>query len=207
MLKSPRVSITAVAPHAEEPRMFAAADVRAMLITPWRTNCRVTALLIEHLPAPLWNMPVPGAPRRTVRMVAAHFHNSRTRWIRTLGEEHGIRTPVLVNPRKVARRELLKALERSGAGIESLLELGVSSGGHVPLTKAYVWRNLPLDVGHVLTYFVAHEGHHRGQLVMLARGCGHRVPQEVSDGLWQWSRISRKTAPLAQMNTGRQGRA
>ena len=33
---------------------------------------------------------------------------------------------------------------------------------------AFAWRNLALDVGHVLTYFVAHEGHHRGQLVLLA---------------------------------------
>jgi uncharacterized damage-inducible protein DinB len=139
-------------------------------------------------------------------MVTAHFHNSRTRWIRTLGEEHGIRTPVLVNPRKAARRELLTALERSGAGIESLLELGVASGGHVPLTKAYVWRNLPLDVGHVLTYFVAHEAHHRGQLVMLARESGHRLPREVSDGLWQWNRLSRESRRLARVGGGRQGR-
>jgi uncharacterized damage-inducible protein DinB len=52
----------------------------------------------------------------------------------------------------------------------------------------YVWRNLPLDVGHVLAYFVAHEGHHRGQIVMLARQVGYRLPGEVTAGLWQWSK-------------------
>jgi uncharacterized damage-inducible protein DinB len=49
-----------------------------------------------------------------------------------------------------------------------------------------VWRNLSLDVGHVLTYFVAHEAHHRGQIVMVARQAGQRLPAEVTGGLWQW---------------------
>ena len=50
---------------------------------------------------------------------------------------------------KVTRRELLSALKRSSGGIEALLELGMARGGQVPPSKAYVWRNLPLDVVEV----------------------------------------------------------
>ncbi len=169
-----------------------APDLRATLLAAWRTNSRVTALLVEHLPAALWDMPVPGAPRRTIRMIAGHFHNSRSRWIRTLGQAHGVAVPPLVDLRKVTRRELLSALRRSSKGIEALLDLGIASGGEVPPSKLYVWRNLPLDVGHVLAYFVAHEAHHRGQLVMLARQLGHRLPRQATDGLWQWTTIVRE---------------
>ena len=70
--------------------------------------------------------------------------------------------------------------------MEALLELGIASGGQIPPSKGYVWRNLSLDVGHVLTYFVAHEAHHRGQITMLARQTGQRLPRAVTDGLWQW---------------------
>ncbi len=161
-------------------------DLRTTLLAAWRTNSRVTAFLVERLPAGLWDTAVPGVPRRTVRMIAAHLHNARCQWIRTLGREHGIAVPALLNRRKVSRRQLVAALRRSSKGIEALIDLGITTGGAVPPSRAYVWRNLPLDVGHVLTYFVAHEAHHRGQLVMLARQMGHRLPSEVSAGLWQW---------------------
>ena len=167
-------------------------DLRDTILGAWRTNCRVTAYLVERMPRALWGEAVPGAPQRTFRMVAAHFHNSRSRWIRTLGVEHGISAPPLVDLRKVTSSALLSALKRSGTGIESLLALGIDSGGQLPQSKAYVWRNLPLDVGHVLTYFVAHEAHHRGQIVMAARKLGHRLPQEVTNGLWQWTTRSKE---------------
>jgi uncharacterized damage-inducible protein DinB len=168
------------------------ADLDATLLASWRTNSRVTAYLVEHLPAALWDAQVPGAPRRTIRMIAGHVHNCRCTWLKTLGHEHGIAVPASVDRRTVTRRELLVALGRSSKGIEALLELGLGAGGHVPPSTAYVWRNLPLDVPHVLTYFVAHEGHHRGQIVMLARQLGHRLPASVTGGLWEWNKRARE---------------
>src|SRR3990172_2462285 len=122
------------------------------LVATWRTNNRVTTFLFESLPSELWPKRVPGAPRRTVRMIAGHIHNARCMWIKTLGAKHGIAVPRSVDRRKVRRDELLWALAPS------------------------------------LGYFLAHEAHHRGQVCMLARELGHRLPAAVTAGLWQWSR-------------------
>jgi uncharacterized damage-inducible protein DinB len=165
-------------------------DLRETVVAAWRTNNRVTISLVRHLPDGLWDVAVPGVPHRTIRMIAAHLHNARCQWVKTLGREHGLAAPGRVDHRRVTRLELVAALRRSGEGIEALLGLGLASGGWVPPSKGYVWRNLSLDVGHVLTYFVAHEAHHRGQIVMVARQTGQRLPA-VTQGLWQWRPTAR----------------
>lgn len=173
--------------------MASTLDLPAMVLSAWKTNNRVTVYLVEHLPTALWAATVPGMPQRTIRQIAAHLHNARCRWIRTLGREHGILVPLRVDHRTVTRRQLAAALKRSSAGIEAVLRLGLAADGLVPPSKAYVWRNLPLDVGHVLTYFVAHEGHHRGQIVVAARQLDQRLPPAVTDGLWQWTTRVKET--------------
>ncbi|MFI5210673.1 MAG: DinB family protein [Gemmatimonadales bacterium] len=163
-------------------------DVHETILDAWRTSNRVTIYLVEQLPPGLWAAAVPGAPRRTIRMIAGHIHNARCRWIKALGEPHGLAVPPQVDRHRVGARRLLPALRRSGVGIARLLQLGLEHGGTIPATRSYTWRNLPLDVGHVLSYFVAHEAHHRGQIVLVARELGYRLPPAVTGGLWQWTR-------------------
>jgi len=158
------------------------------LINAWTTNHRVTTYLIENLPPELWSKNVPGAPRRTVRMLAAHFHNARCMWIKMIGARHGVKVPKSVDGRVVRPSELSRALEQSSRGMIELIRLGVARGGAIP--PAY-WQNFPTDLVHFLSYFVAHEAHHRGQLVMLARQLGHRLPRDVTAGLWQWKKMAR----------------
>ena len=163
-------------------------DLQA-LIDAWHTNQRVTSYLIENLPPELWSQSVPGSPRRTVRMVAAHLHNTRCMWIKMIGARHGVAVPKTVDGRAVRPAELTRALTRSSRGIIDLIRLGAARGGAIPPAA---WQNFPTDLVHFLSYFVAHEAHHRGQLCMLARQLGHRLPAEVTNGLWQWKQRSRE---------------
>ena len=173
--------------HKSVPKDF---DEASALIDAWRTNHRVTVYLIENLPPELWSMTVPGTPRRTVRSIAAHLHNTRCMWIKMIGARHGVAVPRTVDARTVSASQLLRALERSSEGIIELIKLGVARGGTIP---AAAWQNFPTDLVHFLSYFISHEAHHRGQLCMLARQLGHRLPADVTAGLWQWKKRSRES--------------
>jgi uncharacterized damage-inducible protein DinB len=110
-------------------------------------------------------------------------------WIKMIGAEHGIAVPRTVDGRTVRPSELARALERSSDGIVALIRLGITRGGSVPPAA---WQNFPTDMVHFLNYFVAHEAHHRGQLCLLARQLGHRLPADVTAGLWQWKKRSQE---------------
>lgn len=159
------------------------------LIAAWRTNNRATVYLIQHFPPSVWSNPVPGIPRLTPGMIAAHIHNSRCRWIKSLGAPHGIAVPRLVDLRRVRPAGVVKALSRSSEGMIEVIELGIANGGRLPRAT---WQNFPTDMEHFLSYFAAHEGHHRGQLCMVSRQLGQRLPRTVAAGIWQWTRLSRE---------------
>ena len=159
------------------------------VIAAWRTNNRATTYLVEQLPPAVWSSHVPGISRLTVGMIAAHIHNSRCSWIRSIGARHGVRVPRLVDLGRVRPKELVLALSRSSKGMIDLIELGIARGGRVPRAT---WQNFPTDLEHFLSYFAAHEAHHRGQLIMVARQLGQRLPRTVAGGIWQWTRFARE---------------
>jgi len=173
----------------------------AIILAAWETTNRVTTFLVENLPSQLWQATIPGTPRKTVRRLASHIHNARCMWVKTLGQEHGIVPPTRVDRNNVQRKQLVAALNHSSDAVGRVLRLGCEHGGHIPPSRSYVWRNLPLDVGHVLTYLVAHEAHHRGQIVMAARQLGHPLPSSITGGLWQWTKRAKETsvAPRRQI--------
>ncbi len=164
---------------------MAALDSQEALLATWQTSNRVTTFLVENLPDELWHRAIPGAPRRTVQMIAGHLHNCRCMWIKMLGKKHGLAVPRSVNRHRVTRAQLLQALERSNRGMVRLIKFGLVQGGRLPGFS-------PPDVTHFLAYHVAHEGHHRGQIVMVARQLGHRLPAHVTNGLWQWAQRGRE---------------
>ena len=191
MKSEPSSTRLAIARRSLRAPTGAEADRLDRLIAAWRTTNRATTYLIEHLPASLWSIQVPGVPRLTVGMIAAHLHNSRCRWVRSLGAVHGVKVPRLVTLGRVSQAELLTALSRSSDGMIALIRLGIANGGRVPRAT---WQNFPTDMEHFLTYFVAHEAHHRGQIVMVARQLKHRLSSSTIAGLWQWQTRGREAS-------------
>ena len=161
-------------------------DFRKAILNTWKTTNRITIFLIEHIPEDLWNEKVPRASKRTIGMIASHIHNTRCMWIKMIAKGLTIKMPVRVDPRHADRREVIRSLNQSSQIMLKLLKACFVNGGRLPTRPP--WLNFPNDVVHFLAYFIAHEGHHRGQIILLTRQLNHQLPKKITDGLWQWKR-------------------
>ncbi len=164
-------------------------DPAGEILDTWKTNNRVTVFLVERLPKELWPLKVPGIPRRTIRSLAAHIHNARCMWIKMVGRNI-LKAPPRVNLGSVTQKQLVKALDHSSEALLKIYHASLDNNGRLPTVPP--WMNVQPEVVHFMSYLIAHEGHHRGQLIMVARQFGKRLPGEVTHGLWQWTKRAKE---------------
>ncbi|WP_298301949.1 DinB family protein [Hydrotalea sp.] len=69
----------------------------------------------------------------------------------------------------------------SAALIGDVLKEGMANGGVVKGFKRGV---VPL-----LGYFIAHEAHHRGNILLTLKLCGFTLPDTLKYGIWEWNKI------------------
>ncbi len=140
---------------------------------------RVTDYLLEHIPEEAWRAePEEG---RSIAAIVAHMHNVRVMWLKSAKAET---IPAQLDRHTVTRDEARSALAQSRDAIVTLLRGAFAGNGKV--------RNFPPDVAHFFVYQVAHDAHHRGQICMLARQLGHRLPQAATIGMWDFGKRSRE---------------
>ncbi len=80
-----------------------------------------------------------------------------------------------------SKKELKQALNESAKRIETFLERILTGEG-----KA---RSFKRGIFTTLSYFIAHESHHRGSILLTLKQCGHKLDQKTSYAIWDWDKI------------------
>jgi uncharacterized damage-inducible protein DinB len=75
---------------------------------------------------------------------------------------------------------LHQAFEDSTKGVAELLSRSWDDGGKV---KSFRKGVIPM-----LGYFISHESHHRGSIILTLKQTGEKIPDEVKWGLWEWGK-------------------
>jgi uncharacterized damage-inducible protein DinB len=161
-------------------------DLTTTLLDCWGVTNLTSIHLIKTIDPTLWNKKIPGYSRKTIGMLAIHLHNTRCTWIKDIGKEKSGRMLTALNSHLGTKKELLFAMKQSGKEMLALLEHCIANGGRLPTRPA--WLNFPNDVIHLLAYFVAHEAHHRGQIIMASRQLNKPFERAEAGELWQWTK-------------------
>ena len=169
------------APAPSAPRIFAA-------------NERINQLLIEHLDPAVWTAKPPGNVR-TIAAIFTHMHNVRTKWVR-LTAPH-LKIPAQLNRAHCTPQHARKALAESAKRCEEMLAGVDAETTHkgkriqqfVRDSWAKPWPAGPELLTRVLSYMLAHEAHHRGQITMLTHQLGHPLSKAVTSEMWNWEKL------------------
>lgn len=151
------------------------------LLEAWRTNNRINLYLVDHISEAGLRCTLSKRGGRDVARQFAHIHNNRV-WqlegrAKDLAQELE-KFPTKVSP---AKSELEAALIASGEAVASFLD-GVLSGE--PKRRGF-----RKGLFTTLAYFVAHESHHRGSILLTLKERGHAVEKKVRDTIWGWDQI------------------
>jgi uncharacterized damage-inducible protein DinB len=141
----------------------------------WAINARIDTYLLAAISDEALAATSP-AKGRSVGEQFAHLHNVRLMWLESAAPDlkEGLEK---LGKEGLNGAMLREHLEASAKAIEQLIKRGLTEGrikGFKPHPSAFVG------------YLIAHESHHRGQIVLILKQAGHPVDKKVLFGMWEW---------------------
>jgi uncharacterized damage-inducible protein DinB len=151
------------------------------LLEAWRTNDRINLFLIDRISDEGMGCTLSKHGGRNVAGQFAHVHNVRVWHLQNRAKDlsEGLEIfPAKVSPGK---KELAEAFSASGGAIESFLA--------AVLAGEPKRRGFKKGVFTTLGYLIAHESHHRGNILLTLKQSGHGLDQKDRYAIWNWDKI------------------
>jgi hypothetical protein len=76
---------------------------------------------------------------------------------------------------------LLGAFEQSGEVMGEYMQFCIENQGAVS--------NFKRGVVPMLGYYISHEAHHRGNILLTMKQSGYKLPDALKWGIWEWNKI------------------
>ncbi len=143
----------------------------------WDIHHRINLYLLDAIePAHLQD--VAASKGRSVGEQFAHLHNVRLMWLKSAAPELLGKLQSFEKTEAGNKTMLRQALHDSSAAIRNLLEKSLAGDGKIKGFKPHVVA--------FLGYLIAHESHHRGQIILALKQSQHLPDKKILYGLWEW---------------------
>jgi len=147
------------------------------LLETWQINNRVNLYLLEAIPPERLDSTLL-SKGRSVAEQFAHIHNVRLMWLKASLPESLAKLTKIEKENAADKTLLQKSLTESGEAVSELLAKAFEQDGKVKGFKPHA----TAFVG----YLVAHEAHHRSQIILALKQSGHALEKKILFGIWEW---------------------
>ena len=151
------------------------------ILLAWRTNQRINVRLLQQITPEGLRCTLSTRGGRDVSRQFAHLHNVRIWHLEARAKALAKGARKFETKEAPGRAELIETLDDSAGRIEELFTRAIEGVSGVRIAKRG-----PVQM---LAYFVAHESHHRGNILLTLKQCGHAVSQDERYAIWDWDRI------------------
>jgi len=151
------------------------------LIEAWRTNHRINLLLLEKIKPE--GMPCTLSKRggRGVAGELAHMHNIRVAQMEGRAKDLAAGLKKFPTGAVPTKKELKTAMIASADAVEKFL-VGV-------LENQPKRRGFKKGIFTTLSYFISHEAHHRGRILLTLKVSGQTLDKNTQMGIWGWDQM------------------
>ena len=155
--------------------------IRSQILEAWRTNNRINLLLIGKISADGMACSLSTRGGRSVARQFAHLHSNRVWHLQKRAADLAEGLHVFETADEPDKKTLRTHLEASARRFEQYWQDILDE---VPRR-----RTLKKGVVPYLGYFIAHESHHRGNILLTLKQCGHAPAQDARYAIWDWDKI------------------
>ncbi len=151
------------------------------LLEAWRTNNRINLFLIDRIDDEGMKCTLSTRGGRNVVRQFCHVHNNRVYQLENRARDLAKGLYKFETKEEPTKARLKECLEASGERIEAFLRDGAAG---VPKRRVFK-KGVIANLG----YLVAHESHHRGNILLTLKQCGRNLDQATRYAIWNWDKI------------------
>jgi len=152
------------------------------LLKAYSASARINQYLVQQLDPGVWQAPPPAPKTRTIAALVAHMHNCGLRYLERTAP--GFPVPGELDRRHATRAQAVGALGAKRKAVLAIVGAALKEDGRIV--------GFHHDAAGYLMYYMTHDAHHRGQIVLQARLLGHPIDQKTMIGMWEFSKRAKE---------------
>ena len=147
------------------------------LLETWEIHNRINLFLLEAI-TPEHLKDISASKGRNAGEQFAHLHNVRLMWLQAAAPDL-FKKQKKIEKESATKKDLLRrSLTASADAIQALLRKSLESDSRIKGFKPHA--------AAFLGYLIAHESHHRGQIILTLKQNDHPIDKKVQYGIWEW---------------------